>query len=271
LDLAQEARLNKESWEYLSSKLEPSWYLDPITAKQKREIHLKLIAKWSEGMQVQSILKTDLFEEAFGDDSLLDALFPNARLVCGMDAAFPAARKALQRHGQMIRAMTCDIRSLAVQDCSVDIVVSTSTLDHFDGRADYLCALSELARVLKPGGLLIVTLDNPWNLLYYPLRWFSSCKMSPFPLGYTEAMPQLEKDLTAAGLRAERSDWILHNPRGISTLLFLGFRKLFPRRLADTMIHLSLFVFELLNGLPTRKITACFVAVAARKPVVTSK
>jgi SAM-dependent methyltransferase len=264
-------RLNKESWEHLSREQEPSWYLDHITARQKRETHLKLIGEWSEGMQVQSVLKTDLFEEAFGDDSLLDSLFPNAGLACGMDAAFPAAQKALQRHGGKIQALTCDVRSLAVQDCSVDIVVSTSTLDHFDGRADFLCALSELARVLKPGGLLIVTLDNPWNLFYYPLRWFSSGKMSPFPLGYTEAVPQLEKDLAAAGLRAESSDWLLHNPRGISTLLFLGFRKLFPRRFADRLIHLSLFVFELLNKLPTRKVTACFVAVAARKPLEASK
>jgi hypothetical protein len=127
-----------------------------------------------------------------------------------------------------------------------------------------------LARILKPGGLLIITLDNPWNLLYYPLRWLSSGKMCPFPLGYTESGPQLEKDLAAVGLCPESRDWLLHNPRGISTLLFLGIRKLFCPHIADQMIDRSLRMFELLSKLPTRKVTACFVAVAARKPLEAS-
>ncbi|MBN1566316.1 MAG: class I SAM-dependent methyltransferase [Acidobacteria bacterium] len=258
--------MKKQSWESIGREPEPSWYLDPITAGQKRETHLQLIRKWSEGIRVERILKTDLFEEAYGDDSLLDALFPEADLPCGMDAAFSTARRAQTRHGRKIQALVCDVRSLAVQDCSVDLVVSTSTLDHFCGRTDFLKALSELARVLKSGGLLIITLDNPWNLLYRPLRWFSSGRVSPFPLGYTVSASQLAKDLTAAGLCPQSVDWLLHNPRGISTLLFLGFRKLLRPHAADKMIGGSLRLFELLNRLPTRKITACFLALAARKP-----
>jgi SAM-dependent methyltransferase len=259
--------LDRQSWELLGSEQEPSWYLDPITAKQKRETHLKLIWKWSESTQVNRVLKTDLFEEAFGDDSLLDSMSRQCKACCGLDASLATAKKSYRRHSQQIQAFVADVRYLAVRDCSVDLVISTSTLDHFDGRPDFLRALSELARVLKPGGLLIITLDNPWNLLYHPLRWFSSGRMSPFPLGYTESAPQLEKDLAAAGLHAERRGWLIHNPRGISTLLFLVFRKLLSSRVADQMILLCLRLFELLNKLPTRAITACFVAVSARKPL----
>jgi SAM-dependent methyltransferase len=262
----EEVRLKRQSWEKIGHEPEPSWYLDPITARQKRDVHLRLIRKWSEGFHVERILKTDLFEEAYGGDSLLDVLFPEANLPGGMDAAFSTASRALKRHGKKIRTLTCDVRNLAVKECSIDLVVSTSTLDHFDGRADYLKALSESARVLKPGGLLIITLDNPWNLLYYPLRRFSSGRKSPFRLGYTVSAPQLAQDLISVGLHPEKKDWLLHNPRGISTLLFLAFRKLFHPHAADWMIGRSLRLFELLNRIPTRKISACFLALAARKP-----
>ena len=260
-----ETELNRQLWERLGGEPEPSWYLDPITAGQKRETHLRMIREFSKGMRAERILKTDLFEEAFGEDSLLDSLFPEAVLVCGMDAAFAASKIALRRHRGKIRAFTCDVRNLAVQDCSLDIIVSTSTLDHFDNRADFLQALAELARVLKPDGLLIITLDNPWNPLYHPLRWLSRGKNAPFPLGYTVSTPQLERDLSAAGLHPKKRDWLLHNPRGISTLLFLALRKVLPTRAADTCIRSLLDACEQLGKLPTRKLTACFAAVAATK------
>ena len=119
--------MNRQIWEFPGREQEPSWYLDPITARQKRETHLGLIRKWSEGFRVQRILKTDLFEEAYGSDSLLDSMFSEAELACGMDAAFSTAGRALQRHGQKIQAFVCDVRNLAVRNASVDMIVSTST------------------------------------------------------------------------------------------------------------------------------------------------
>ena len=103
--------------------------------------------------------------------------------------------------------------------------------------------------------------------LLHILRWFSSGGMGPFFLGYTESAARMEKDLAALGLRPENRDWLLHNPRGVSTLIFLILRKLLPRAAADKVIQLLLDVCELLGRFPTRKLTACFVAVSARKPV----
>lgn len=257
--------MHRQLWENLSERQEPSWYLDPITALQKREAHLRVIREWASGTQAERVLKTDLFEEAFGNDSILESLFPESSLTCGLDAAFPAARSASMRHEKRIHALVGDIRHLAVKNCSFDVVVSTSTLDHFESRADFLLALGEIGRVLKPGGLCIITLDNPWNPLYHPLRWFSHSGAAPFPLGYTESTPQLERDLAALGLQPEKRGWLLHNPRGLSTLLILGFRKMLRRQAADRLIHLFLKTCERLNNLPTRKVTACFLAVAARK------
>jgi SAM-dependent methyltransferase len=131
--------------------------------------------------------------------------------------------------GRQVRALVTDVRHLGLREGVFDVVVSPSTLDHFEARADYLQALRELAWVLRPGGLLVITLDNPWNPLYHPLRWLSRSGLAPFPLGYTPSVTRLERDLRGVGLEPEARDWLLHNPRGLSTLLFLGLQRLLGR------------------------------------------
>ena len=114
--------MDRQVWEHLGGEQEPSWYLDPITARQKRETHASMIEKWTEGMRVERVLKTDLFEEAFGEDSLLESLFPCAETVCGLDAAFSIAERAFRRHENQIQTLVSDVRNLGVQDRSVDVI-----------------------------------------------------------------------------------------------------------------------------------------------------
>jgi hypothetical protein len=66
--------------------------------------------------------------------------------------------------------------------------------------------------------------------------------------------------------QVQDEDWLLHNPRGLSTMLFVGLAKLLGSR-ADPVIAALLDVFGLLDALPTRRFTASFQAVAAiRRP-----
>jgi SAM-dependent methyltransferase len=62
-------------------------------------------------------------------------------------------------------AVVHDLNSgtLPFADASMDCVVSTEVLEHL--RAPFLI-LSALVRILKPGGLLILTIPNYWSLLY---------------------------------------------------------------------------------------------------------
>jgi hypothetical protein len=89
--------MRRETWERLGSKPSPSWYLDPLAARQKRETHLDLIRRRTAGMRVDRALKTDLFEDAFGEDCLLDVLFLEAVLMCGIDEAVSTTRAAARR------------------------------------------------------------------------------------------------------------------------------------------------------------------------------
>lgn len=258
--------MERDHWERLGNRDRPTWYLDPLVARQKGEANLELIRRWSAGVRPARVLKTDLFEEAFGEDQVLHGLFPEADLVCGIDEASSTAGAAARRFPELARGgSVMDVRRLGLRGDSFDLILSTSTLDHFDHGAEFQAALAELARVLRPGGLLILTLDNPANPLYLPLKWLSRTRAVPFPLGYTPGAPTLRTELHKAGLVIEAEDWLLHNPRGLSTLAFLALRRL-PKPAADAAISALLALASRLGRLPTRRLTACFQAVAARKP-----
>jgi SAM-dependent methyltransferase len=183
-----------------------------------------------------------------------------------MDVAITTVRNA-RGHSDTAAArfLNADVRSLPFCSDSIDLIFSNSTLDHFESAGELRRAIGEMARVLRPGGRLIITLDNPWNPLYHPLRWASRLRWAPFFLGYTTSQAGLAKELADAGLQVLDTGVLIHNPRIVSTLLFLAIRQVMGSY-ADGPIRLLLRMFSQLGHLPTRKLTACFVAACAEKP-----
>ena len=211
-------------------------------------------------------LKTDLFEEAFGADALLHDLAPLCPNWIGMDVAAATVLEARARfHSTGARFLVCDARRLPMRAQSLDLVISNSTLDHFADRRDFEAAVSEIARLLRPGGRLLITVDNPRNPFYIPLRWISLWRRSPFPLGYTPSARALRVLLASNGLEVIDTGTLIHNPRGLSTVLFLVIRRV-TGHYAPGLIARFLNLFEKLDRLPTRGITACFLAACAVRP-----
>ncbi len=243
-----------------------SWYLDPLVASQKREEFQRLISSWSRSSGLRAVLKTDLFEEAHGEDQLLFDSFREVPLVVGIDIDEAVVGEAHRRSaGSGVFSLVSDVRDLPFQDGCLDYVISTSTLDHFEDSHEIMRSLSELARVLRGGGQILVVLDNPQNPLYHVLRFVSRVPRFPFRLGKTLSRTQLEEYLSKCNLVVLGGETVIHNPRLISTLLFLLLRRLLGRY-SDRPIAWLLAGFGLLRHLPSRHITGCFVAVCAEKP-----
>jgi SAM-dependent methyltransferase len=254
----------REPWDSLASG-RPSWYLDPLVARQKRRLYQNLIREWTLDRTPATVLKTDLFEEAYGEDHLLFDLLPGAYAPLGLDISLPTVLRASERWpAARSRFLAADLRRLPLRSDALDLIISTSTLDHFDSRDEFRTALAELARVLRPGGLLVVAVDNALNPLYPPLRWLSRRRFSPFPLGCTTTQAGLVRGLEESGLEVIAERGLIHNPRIVSTLLFLALRRLLGRH-ADAPVGFLLKLFAQLDRLPTRRFTACFVAACARK------
>lgn len=254
----------RNRWDEVAESGDASWYLHPLVAEQKRRVHAELVREWAEGRERGRVLKTDLFEEAFGEDAFFVEAFPAAGMRLGMDTAAETARRARGRYGGRLAAAAMDVRRMAIRPGSMDLIVSNSTLDHFATKEEFVEALREVSRVLRPGGRLILTLDNPHNPLYPALRWISKQGWAPYPLGYTPAPEELARLLGDLGLAGGETRWLIHNPRLVSTLLFQAAEKLLGRR-GDAVVRGLLRLFALLGAAPTRRWTACFYALCVDK------
>lgn len=247
-------------WQTVAATGAASWYLDPLVAAQKRRLNAGLVLD-AVKRRVARALKTDLFEEAYGDDSPLPELREVAGQWFGMDGTVEIVARARART-EGVRFLAADVRQLPLATASLDLVFSNSTLDHFETRREFETALAELARVVRPEGLLILTLDNPLNPLYWPLRWLSATRLSPFPLGYTTTPNRLRRLVEQSGFKVRSTGVLIHSPRLVSTALFLALRRMIGSR-ADAVIGGLLAAFQLLDALPTRPFTACFLTLHA--------
>ena len=162
-------KVDRRQWDALADSMrEPQFH--PHIARHKREENLGLIAAWAPPGSTR-LLKTDLFEEAFGADSLLDALAARYPRAVGMDVS----RLVVAAAGSVIPAVprvAGDVCALPFRTASFDLIVSISTLDHVPP-ALFGGALAELCRILTDTGCLILTLDsrhNPLHVLSNRLR-----------------------------------------------------------------------------------------------------
>jgi len=249
-------------WDSVGS--ETTSYLDWFLARLKRREHLALIRRWGGIPEQGRVLKTDLFEEANGSDLLLDALHEGSKGAIGIDISPAVAGAAARRVGALGQCAATDVRHLPFDDGCFDLVVSPSTLDHFSDRKDLGRSLSELCRVLRPGGRLILTLDNKANLTDPLLRLASRLRLTPYYLAHSYTAAELHRELEAAGFRVLSTDWILHAPRLVPVTAVKLARLLGSGRF-ERWVHRSLLRAQALRHSRWRARTGAFVAALAER------
>jgi SAM-dependent methyltransferase len=251
-------RVESIDWENLP------WEPHHLWRRYCDRLHLSWLEQAPLSGDLGSVCKTDLY-----DESLTPGLFPWLALrygrVCGIDISASVVKSA-RANCPGLDARQSDIRCMPFLDCSCDLVVSNSSLDHFESPAEITVALREIRRILRPGGSLAITLDNPANPvvalrnLLPPWQWIRRCGLSPYYAANTLSKAELVRQLRSLGFVVLQERYLMHLFRALGVHLCSRIPTAWQSRWVSW-----LFSFEALEALPTRALTGYFVAVVARR------
>ena len=230
-------------------------------------VNRRLVERWLPAGP-GALLKTDLFDEAVGE-GLVGDLGRRSWHVTGIDFS-EVVIDAARADRPDLDACRADVRRLPFDDVAFDAVFSNSTLDHFGRREEIDLALGELARVLRPGGTLVLTLDNLRNPLValrsvLPRRLLQGLRVVPYYVGPTLGPSGARRAVERAGLKPVEATAVLHCPRVLAVPACSIAERRNPSHPHERLLR-SLLGWERLERLPTRTLTGHFVAIRAEKP-----
>ncbi|MFH1152522.1 MAG: class I SAM-dependent methyltransferase [Pseudomonadota bacterium] len=236
-------------------------------------IYRRLLNRWADRFNEGLALKTDLFDEAVSPDHLIALLSEIYPRVVGIDIAYytaTAARGKFFGNSKQTCVAVSDIRRMGLKPNMFDMILSPSTLDHFQNLNDLVVSLQETHRLLKSGGTLFITLDNPANpivslrnrLPYRPLKEWG---IVPFQMGITLSMAELIAMLESLNFTVIDHTVIVHSPRILAIRAGQLLKKIGNRCINDFFLNV-LKKIEILADRPTRYKTGYYVAVKAIKP-----
>ena len=120
------------------------------------------------------------------------------------------AQKYSQKFNFAVNLSVADVSCLPYPDETFDWAISVATYHHIKGEEERQAVLSELRRVLKPGGEAFITVWNRWQ----PKFWFSGRELAVpwraraktlYRYYYLFSYPGLEKLMKRAGFKVLKS------------------------------------------------------------------
>jgi SAM-dependent methyltransferase len=230
-------------------------------------VNRALLARWLPAVSVARLLKTDVFDESVGE-GLYSLLIEHAETVVGMDVSLTTLRAAQSRAvGKHV--ICADARGLPFANSVFDVIVSNSTLDHFETTDELIASLRQLHRVLRRGGELLLTLDNYANPAVrlrnaLPFGLLHRLGLLPYYVGATFDAGRLRRTLHKLGMAIVELRVIMHCPRVLAVQLARLFQRWARPEMQQKFLR-WLSGWERLAHWPTRHVTGYFVAVRAVK------
>ena len=138
--------------------------------------------------------------------------FPSSELI-GADVSEKSLEVAQERFGGEAQLVKIADGCIPLADNSVSLAFSACVFHHIP-EAEHIAWLSELRRVVRPGGMLVIFEHNPLNPL--TVRTVKSCPFDENAVLMTA--PELTRRFAAAGWASPTSKFTLFFPRMLAAL-----------------------------------------------------
>jgi SAM-dependent methyltransferase len=253
-------------WDKVSSDLPGGEPFDELLADHYRRVYTDLVNRWKTPGTSRLILKTDIYDESMClRRSFASGITDTGDTMVGMDISPEFVRMAMESsripQPPPHHYVCCDVRRLPFAEAVFDLVISDSTLDHFERKQDIYTSVAELHRVMKPGGTLIISLDNKHNITEPFFRLWITLGLSPYYVGPTLSAVELKNSLEELGFTVPEETCIMHIPRYFGKVIAQIFRKM---NRSDIVLK-CLDWLDTLEHRRTKYLTGQFIAARALK------
>lgn len=213
-------------------------YLGKVLRKYKRECYLRTINQWLPAKNHGLILKTDLYEEAYGEDALLPYIKWHGYKVGIDNSRFIQEKASASSKGKFV-CVLADLKKLPFKDRSFNLILSTSTIDHCSESMmrDYL---KEMLRVLDSSGNMIISVNNRHNFLFLFANKFETVLGTNKLRTEFYTISELENIFKECGFRKEETGFAFFIPPFSKHAINLA------ERLGGGRLHKSLLSLVLL-------------------------
>jgi SAM-dependent methyltransferase len=145
----------------------------------------------------------DVLEAGCGEGYGADLIATVARRVMAVDYDAATVAHVRARYPR-VQVVTANLTSLPVPDATIDIVVNFQVIEHLWDQPHFI---TECLRVLRPGGLLLMSTPN--RITFTP---GSDTPLNPFHTRELNAA-ELRELLTGGGFRVDGLYGVFHGPR----------------------------------------------------------
>jgi SAM-dependent methyltransferase len=212
-------------WDAVAASM-PDFGTAPST-NYYRNREIALLERVAGSLHGKRVLKLDLWNEAI-NTRILGWMASKGANVVGMDVSQVVVGRAHEnkrRENFTASLLRADIRDLPFLDDSFDVIYTMGTIEHVP---EYRHTITEIRRVLRPGGIAIIGVPNFWDPFLRPLIVGVLTMFGRYPYApeksFTRA--ELRRDVENAGLDVVEMTGILALPGVLRMLdLFLHVRK----------------------------------------------